>query len=200
MHDELHTPAEINPQVAADIDDAAATAAPPAESEDVMELPTLLAQCQHELAEAKNTNLRARADFDNYRKRMRAERDLEYTRGRDRVLMELLPIIDDFERALNAVPESSAADARTPEALRAGVELIFRQVFNLLGRYGITPMRTEGQRFDPKYHDAVARIPTPGQPEHIIVGGILRGYLKDGEVFRPAKVAVAVAPDEPLAQ
>ena len=199
MHDELHTPAELNPQVTADIDEAAAdTATAPAESEEVMALPTLLAQCQQELAEAKNANLRAQADFDNYRKRLRAERDLEYTRGRDRVLLELLPVIDDFERALSAVPD--ARENCPPDALRQGVELLFRQLCNLLGRYSITPMRTEGQRFDPKYHDAVARIPTPGHPEHTIVGEVQRGYLKNGEVFRPAKVAVAVAPDEPIAE
>jgi molecular chaperone GrpE len=196
MHNELHTPDKINPQVAAGIDDAALATKtiPPEDSEDIIELRVLLVQFQQQLADAKNANLRAHADFDNYRKRMRQERDQEYSRGRDRVLTELLPIIDDFERALNSVPEAKSVDS-----LRQGVELIFRQLSNMLARYGITPMQVDGQRFDPKYHDAVARIPSTDQPEHMIVGEIQRGYLKDGEVFRPAKVVVAVIPEEPVA-
>jgi molecular chaperone GrpE len=197
MHNELHKHDKINPQVAADIEDAAvATTEMPAEdSEDIIELHALLAQFQQQLADANNANLRAHADFDNYRKRMRQERDQEYSRGKDRVLAELLPIIDDFERALN-----SAADVKSADALRQGVELIFRQLSNMLARFGITPMQVEGQRFDPKYHDAAARIPSADKPEHTIVGEIQRGYLKGGEVFRPAKVIVSVAPEESVAQ
>jgi molecular chaperone GrpE len=83
--------------------------------------------------------------------------------------------------------------------LRKGVELIHRQLAGLLERYGIAPMSVEGKPFDPKYHDAVARVATASAPEHSVVGEIQRGYLKNGEVFRPAKVAVAVSPDEPNA-
>ncbi len=196
MHNVLHE-AEVDPQVAVNIDESAGAESecPSADSEEVMKLQAMLAQSQQELADAKNANLRAHADFDNYRKRLRAERDQEYTRGRDRVLTELLPIIDDFERALTA-----ASDTQATDPLRQGVELILRQFLNLLERYGIKPMLVEGQHFDPKYHDAVARIASNGQPEHTIVGEILRGYLKEGEVFRPAKVVVSVNPEEPITE
>jgi len=124
---------------------------------------------------------------------MRAERDQEFARGSDRVLSELLPIVDNFERALAAVTATS-----TVASLQEGVELIYRHLISLLERYGITQMEVEGQPFDPKYHDAVARVATTAKPEHTIVGEVQRGYRKNSDVFRPAKVAVAVAPDEPI--
>jgi len=146
MQEELHRTEDLNPSVAADIAESATATSevPLGGTEDMIEFSTLIAQCQQELAEAKNANLRAHADFDNYRKRMRAERDQEYIRGRDRVIMELLPIIDDFERALSAAPEE-----KTANSLRKGVELIHRQMLNMLGRYGITAMHVDSQRFDP---------------------------------------------------
>jgi len=158
--------------------------------EDVVQLRETLAQCQLELAESKNANLRAHADFDNYRKRLRAERDQEYSRGSDRVLADLLPIMDDFDRALTA-----AAGSNTAESVTLGIEMIYRQLQGLLERYGITVMAADGQIFDPKYHDAVTSVVSDTVPEHTIVAVIQRGYLKNTEVFRPARVAVAVAPE-----
>ena len=159
--------------------------------EDIAELRAALAHCQQELAEAKNAYLRAHADFDNFRKRMRVERDQEFGRGSDRVLAELLPVVDDFERALAAVTENSTVDS-----IQQGVELIYRHLLRLCARYGITPMEVEGKPFDPTYHDAVARVPTDAAPEHTVIGQVQRGYLKNGVTFRPAKVAVAVLPDD----
>lgn len=181
----------MNPEIAADIDEAVESpeTASLAGEDEVVALRGQIAQLQQELAESKNNYLRAHADFDNSRKRLRAERDQEFGRGSDRVVNDLLPIIDDFERAL-------AANAAQGDGFRQGVELIYRQLLNLLERYGLTPMAVEGQPFDPKYHDAVARVATAAQPEHTIVGEIQRGYLRNGDVFRPAKVAVAVAPEE----
>ena len=192
MSDEMHEQDELNPQTAADIAEAASQA-PPTGRDDALEVRAALTQCQQELQEARNAYLRAHADFDNFRKRMRAERDQEFARGSDRVLSELLPIVDNFERALAAVTEKS-----TVASLQEGVELIYRHLISLLERYGITPMEVEGQPFDPKYHDAVARVATTAQPEHTVIGEVQRGYRKNNDVFRPAKVAVAVAPDEPI--
>jgi molecular chaperone GrpE len=196
MNGEQHEQNDLNPQTAADIDEAQfEMEARASEPDDALELRAALTQCRQELQEAKNACLRAHADFDNFRKRMRAERDQEFSRGSDRVLSDLLPVVDDFERAMSSVNEKS-----TVESLKEGVDLIYRQFIGLLERYGITPMDVAGQPFDPKYHDAVARVATSAQPEHTIVGEIQRGYRKNGDIFRPAKVAVAVAPEEPIAE
>jgi molecular chaperone GrpE len=181
-------PEDISPELAADMADNANA---PTEDEQTR-LRAELARCQAELADAKHDTLRAHADFDNFRKRMRAERDAEFARGSDRVLADLLPVLDDFERALAA--QQQVPDAN--DALQQGVEMIYRRLVQLLERYGITAMAVEGVAFDPKYHDAVTSVVIADVPEHTIVGEILRGYLKNGEVFRPARVAVAVPPDE----
>ncbi|HEY3417606.1 MAG TPA: nucleotide exchange factor GrpE [Armatimonadota bacterium] len=199
MSEQFRDQEDMTPETAADIAESAAAAEGAADAlqcpvnvEDAAELLVALNSCQRELAEMTNSYLRAHADFDNFRKRLRAERDQEFARGTDRVLAELLPIVDDFDRALAA-----ANHGHQTGALRQGVELIYRQLLNLLERYNIKPFEVMDQPFDPKYHDAVSRVATTAAPEHTVIGEIQRGYLKNGDVFRPAKVAVAVAPDEP---
>jgi molecular chaperone GrpE len=182
---------QMTPETAADIaegEEQVSTGAPM--PEDVIELRAALTQCREELAEAQNAYLRAHADFDNFRKRMRAERDQEFTRGSDRILSDLLPVVDDFERALAAVNEAS-----TVESLRQGNELIFRHLLRLLEKHGVVPMEVEGKPFDPMYHDAELSVPSDAYPEHTVIGQIQRGYLKNGDAFRHAKVAVAVSPE-----
>jgi len=189
MAEEKNEHEPMTPETAADIAEGGAPFCVPV-PEDIAELRAALAQCREELAEAKNAYLRAHADFDNFRKRMRAERDQEFARGSDRVLSDLLPVVDDFERALAAVNEAS-----TVESLRQGNELIFRHLLRLLEKYGVIPMEVEGKPFDPMYHDAELRMPTTAYPEHTVIGQIQRGYLKNGDAFRHAKVAVAVKPE-----
>jgi molecular chaperone GrpE len=192
MTDELRDDQGLTPETAADIAEGTIEAGPalPLEVE-LAEMHAELLRCQHELAESKDAFLRAHADFDNYRKRLRATSDQEFTRGSERVLADLLAIVDDFERALASVTDQSTVDSLTQ-----GVTLIMRQLNALLERYGITPMTVDGHPFDPKYHDAVASIPTTDVPEHTILGVIQKGYHKGTDVFRPAKVAVAVTPEE----
>lgn len=180
---------EVTPETAADQAEADAEYCVPV-PEDIAELRAMVARLEQELAEAKNNYLRAHADFDNFRKRLRAERDAEFARGNDHVLNAILPVVDDFERALSAITDTSSV-----ASIREGVELIYRHLLRLLERYQITAMEVEGQPFDPKFHDAVAVVPTDASPEHTIIGQVLRGYLKGGDTFRPAKVAVAVSPE-----
>jgi molecular chaperone GrpE len=160
-------------------------------ADEVRQLMMELNHCQTELAESKNAYLRAHADFDNFRKRLRSERDQEFSRGSDRVLADLLPVVDDFERALSVASDGGASDCLTQ-----GVGLIYRSLLNLLERYNIRPMEVDGKPFDPKYHDAVAKVATRDVHEHTIIGVVQRGYFKNSDVFRPAKVAVAVTPEQ----
>ncbi len=162
---------------------------------DVKQLLAELANHKQQLAEVKNSYIRAHADFDNFRKRMRAERDHEFSRGSDKVILELLPIIDDFERALDAVHK-----ALIPEAMTKGVDLIYRQLMGVLDRYNIVQMEAEGQPFDPKFHDAVVKVVNDDLPEHTVIGIVQKGYTKNGELFRPARVAVSVSSEEPISE
>ncbi len=186
MKDKKHEKAEMSPEMAADIAESTEPAPENLRPEEVAELLAALTQCRQELAESKNAYLRAHADFDNFRKRLRAERDQEFARGSERVLADLLPIIDDFERALASVNENSTVDSLTQ-----GVGLIYRQLSTLLERYAIIAMEVEGKPFDPNYHDAIAQVATANVPEHTIIGVVQKGYMKNGDVFRPAKVAVS---------
>src|SRR5262245_35612605 len=134
--------------------------------------------------------LRAIAEFDNAKKRAARERE-DYTRfANESLLRELLPVLDNFDRALQAARAEPGA-----AAVAAGVDLIQRELVRVLEKFGATPFESVGQPFDPTRHEAVARVHAPGQPEMTVVGETARGYLLNGRVLRPAMVTVAMAPE-----
>jgi molecular chaperone GrpE len=137
--------------------------------------------------------LRAVAEFDNARKRAALDRE-EYVRfANESLVRELLPVLDNFDRALDAARGDAGAAAWT-----AGIELIHRELLRALEKVGVTPFSAVGEPFDPARHEAVARVPTaPDQPEMTVVAETLRGYLMHGRVLRPAMVTVAVAAGAP---
>jgi len=153
---------------------------------EALEAQTLLAE------EHRDRYLRAAAEFDNARKRAARERE-EYTRyANESLLRELLPVLDNFERALQ-----SARNETTAAAVTAGVELIQRELLRVLEKFGVTSFTSVGQPFDPERHEAIARVPAQGQPEGTVVDETARGYLLNGRVLRPAMVTVASSPDSP---
>lgn len=131
--------------------------------------------------------VRTVAEFDNYRKRAARERE-EYIRSASESLVrDLLPVLDNFDRALQAAREDPAAAAVT-----AGIELIQRELLRVLERAGVTPFSAAGAPFDPERHEAVARVPAAGRPDMSVVDETRRGYLINGRVLRPAQVTVAM--------
>jgi molecular chaperone GrpE len=139
---------------------------------------------QTELAVQKGRYLRLAADFDNFRKRTARETERSAAAQKEAFIRELLPIIDNLERAL-------ASDVSTsPEQLRQGVQMTLQQLTQLLRRHGIEPHESLGRPFDPHYHEAVSVRHDPSQPDHIILETFQRGYRRGSEVFRPAKVVV----------
>ena len=131
--------------------------------------------------------LRKSAEFDNYRKRVEKERR-DYTEwAAADVLTDVLAVLDDFERALSveAPPEA--------QAYRTGVELIHRQLGELLRKRGVTPLETLGTDFDPHVHQAVAYDETPGAREGEVVAELRKGYRLGERLLRPAMVKVAKA-------
>ena len=133
--------------------------------------------------------LRLQAEFDNTRKRMRKEQ-LEFERrANERLVGELLGIVDDFERALMA-PVQEADHSH----FRAGIEMIAQRLQELLKAYGVEVIAAVGQPFDPARHEAVAHVATADSPEAMVIEELRKGYTFHGRVLRPATVKVAVQP------
>ena len=133
--------------------------------------------------------LRKTAEFDNYRKRTDRERlQLSEAAAAD-LLTELLPLVDDLERALKADVPADAA--RGDHAIRKGVELIHRQLLDILRKRGVKPIEALGADFDPHYHMAVSHEPAEGRRDGEVVEEFRRGYMLGDRLLRPAMVKVA---------
>jgi molecular chaperone GrpE len=128
--------------------------------------------------------LRKTAEFDNYRKRIDRERQQLSESAAADLLQELLPLVDDLERALRA--EGGDADA-----IRKGVELIHKQLVETLRKRGVRPIESLGADFDPHYHMAVAHDPANGRREGEVIEEFRRGYMLGDRLLRPAMVKVA---------
>ena len=134
--------------------------------------------------------LRKTAEFDNYRKRIERERTSVQQSAAADLMSELLPLVDDLERALSVDTESAAADT-----YRAGVELIHRQLLSLLEKRGVKAIDALGTQFDPAFHQAVATGPADDDeyPDGSVIEEHRRGYTLHGRLLRPAMVKVAKA-------
>jgi molecular chaperone GrpE len=132
--------------------------------------------------------LRVTAEFDNYRKRTdRERRERSEAAGVD-VIRDLLPIVDDLERAL-----AVSAESGTGGSLHEGVELIHRQVLELLRRRGVEPFESVGHDFDPEWHEAVAHEPAGDRRDGEVTAEVRRGFRSGDRLLRPAMVRVAKA-------
>jgi len=141
-----------------------------------------------ELAAVQDRHLRLQAEFENFRKRQQRDRDEANRLAKERILIEVTGVLDNLERALG---HASSAEA-PPESLTQGVDLVVRQLREVLARFGAVPIAALGEPFDPRLHEAMARVDTSGDPpDGTVVEEYRRGYLLDGKVLRPAMVAVA---------
>jgi molecular chaperone GrpE len=130
--------------------------------------------------------LRLAADFENYKKRVARERQEYVALANERLLAELLPIVDDLERALNAAEQHEEAQ------LEEGVRLVHRSLAGLLERHGVTPIETDG-KFDPHVHEALLSQPSEAE-EGSVIDVVQKGYKLGDRVVRPARVVVAASP------
>jgi len=131
---------------------------------------------------------RLQADFDNYRKRAARDQDALVARAGERVVKELLPVLDDLERALEA------AERHEEAKLEEGVKLVHRQLEQLLEREGLAPIETDG-KFDPHVHEALLTQPSAAE-EGSVIEVLQKGYRLGDRVLRPARVVVAGPRDE----
>ena len=135
-------------------------------------------------AEVDDRLLRLAADFENYKKRAARERDEYVTFANERLIKELLPVLDDLERALHAASEHEEAQ------LEEGVELVHRSLASLLARNGVKEISTEG-KFDPHVHEALLSQPSEDAEQGSVIDVVQKGYTIGDRVVRPARVIVA---------
>jgi molecular chaperone GrpE len=131
--------------------------------------------------------LRTAAEFDNYRKRIDRERREQSESAAANLLIEILPVVDNLERALRAPSGPEAA------GLRAGVELIHRQLLDLLRKRGVTPIEALGADFDPRFHQAVSQESSDTHRDGEVMEEMQRGYMLGDRLLRPAMVKVATS-------
>jgi molecular chaperone GrpE len=133
---------------------------------------------------------RTAADFANFRRRTTEDRERELGLASESLLRKLLAIVDDFDRALDAMP-----DELKSVAWIEGVVLLDRKLRALLESEGVTPIEAVGQPFDPREHEAITTVPGTGKPEGEVVAEVQRGYRVRDRVLRPAMVAVSAGDD-----
>jgi molecular chaperone GrpE len=141
----------------------------------------------------KTQSVRIAADFDNFRKRTAKEKEDLEQQVKGSTLSELLPVVDNFERARSQLKPQTDGEM----AIHKSYQGVYKQLVDGLKRLGVSAMRPEGQEFDPNLHEAVMREPTNEYPEGVVIEQLMRGYFLGERVLRHAMVKVA-APGEPV--
>ena len=158
----------------------------------VEELEQQLAEKDRQLQDAIARYRQASAEFEESRLRLRREISKDLERGRREILADLLDVVDNLDRAIDAARASTGPDKM--DALLQGVELVRRQFLNKLEGFGVTRIDSEGQRFDPSLHEAISTLPAASpEQDGLILGVVRHGYRIGDDVLRPAAVAVAKA-------
>jgi molecular chaperone GrpE len=145
-------------------------------------------QLAQEKTELHDRLLRSQAEFQNLKKRTERERVELFEYASMEAVRVLLPVLDDFERAMKS--ES------TDREYSSGIELIYNRFFDTLKKLGLEPMDSKGQPFDPQIHHAVDMVETTDAPDHTVLDEFQRGYNFKGRLLRPAMVKVAVEPSQ----
>jgi molecular chaperone GrpE len=157
-----------------------------AERNQLETLQTELEQLQAQASEYLDGWQRARAEFANYRKRMEVEREELRRSSNETLLLKLLPVVDDFERAFQTLPEDLAD---TP--WMNGITMILRKLQSVLETENVTPIQAAGQPFDPQWHQAILQEETTEHPDGHVTEEMQRGYRLGDRVLRPSMVKVA---------
>jgi molecular chaperone GrpE len=153
------------------------------------DLDALLADAETKKDEYLELARRTQADFENYRKRMTAEVQGAALRGKAQVLGDVVPVLDDLERALAAAGLDPEGDSE--DGLAHGVLLVFRGLRETLKKNGIEQVDPKGERFDPTLHEALSTLPVEGAEAGVVVEVMQKGYRFEGQLIRPARVVVS---------
>jgi len=153
--------------------------------------PETVEELRRQVEEKQDRLLRALAEAENFKRRTQRERDESIRYANESLLRDLIPVLDNFDRALGAARAAGGA-----EGVVGGVELIQRELLKVLERAGVTRYSALGQPFDPTRHEAIARVVSVDAKPGTVVAETMPGYLLHNRVLRAALVSVAAAPDE----
>ncbi len=148
-----------------------------------------LAELAAERDAANDRALRSQAELENYRKRVQRERDEERRYAALPLVQDLLPGLDNLQRALDAARHTDDL-----AAMLQGVEMVAAQIDEILSRHGAKPIVAVGEPFDPNLHEAIQQMPSAAHPPMTVIDEVERGYTLNDRVVRPSKVIVSVAP------
>jgi molecular chaperone GrpE len=157
----------------------------------VTDLENQISHLKAQLEDRTSQCVRMAADFDNYRKRTQREREEMEQQIKCSTINELLPVVDNFERARSQIKPQT--DQET--TIHKSYQSVYKQLVDCLKRVGVSPMRSEGKEFDPNLHEAVMRQASHEFPEGTVMEELQRGYLLGERVLRHALVKVAAAPE-----
>ena len=191
--DTLNTSGDTTTEVAAEQAPAAEAAAesPAADPEQrVRELEGQLEALKAEHESLRSQYMRIAADFDNFRKRQSRDQDDLRVQIACSTLSEILPVVDNFERARQQL-EPQAEEAQT---IHRSYQGLYKQLVDVFKQLGVSPMRVEGEPFDPNLHEAVLREPSEEHAEDVVIAELQRGYHLNGRVLRHALVKVSMGP------
>ena len=141
---------------------------------------------EDELARVKSRLAYLAAEFDNYRKRAAREKEAIVSYGNERILLAILPFLDNLERAI-----TQSRSTGEEGALLSGVRITYDRILAELRKFGLEQISAVGEPFDPNLHEAIARVPWEGKPEGTILAENRKGYLLNGRLLRPSQVSVA---------
>jgi molecular chaperone GrpE len=142
-----------------------------------------------EAAENYDRYLRAAAELDNYRKRAARDKEDAIKYGNEKLIKDILPILDSLDRALHQTADLSARN--NFEAFQQGLELIHTQILGCLERHGVVKIAAKGEEFDPEKHEALMQVQTPEMESNRVVDEYESGYTLHGRLLRPSKVSVS---------
>ena len=183
-----------------DAEDNGASEAPAADHDETgasepASLEDQLAALSEQLGQAQEQNLRTLAEMQNLRKR--SERDVENAHkfGREKLINALLPVLDNLDRAIDAVGDGATEDNEALKALVEGVELTRKSSLDALKQFGVELLEPYGEPFDPQFHEAMTMVPSPTAEPNTVLDVLQKGYTLNGRLLRAAMVVVARAPE-----
>lgn len=143
-------------------------------------------EAEKKAEESRDQMLRLRADFENTKKRLEREKQEAIRFANERLLIEVLPIMDNLDRAM-----ASLAEGHDPEKVKDGLKIAQGELHDVLEEHGVQVVKSVGEMFDPKFHEAVAVADDKNVKDGVIVEEIQRGYLLNGRLLRPSRVKIA---------
>jgi molecular chaperone GrpE len=143
-------------------------------------------ELEEQISKWKDQYLRKAAEFDNYKKRSEAEKSEFYTYASERIISELLPVLDDFERTMESFEKSHDKDA-----LKKGIDLVYEKFKNVLHKLGLKEIESDGKKFDVHLHEAIMQQPDDDAEADTILNTIEKGYFLKDKILRHAKVVVS---------